>query len=280
MDACDGMGTASAARSGQTWSAPRNQVACRPVRCSNIGNLTLLMSPRRAYATARDVNAGVPPSRTLTVRWARPTNGPFTAPKPWHPVSEAGRAGRPANRIHRRKAGIEGSMPVSCRSATSRFDPDLPTGLLRSSLTASHRSWLFRFYEAAVRRNIATASTCSVRMAKLLVKTTLSIVAAEQARSSTPPVVWQCGSVCLTPQRLPRRCPGRRLGIQPQVSQDSSRSPRVEEGQRVQVFTARADLCSGLHGVSKTPMLRHDPDRRLGRDACATPWPVQTELRR
>ena len=69
MDDGDGMGTADAARSGQTRSALRNQVACRPVRCSKIGTLTLLMLPRRAYATARDVNTAAP-SRPWTVRGA------------------------------------------------------------------------------------------------------------------------------------------------------------------------------------------------------------------
>jgi hypothetical protein len=45
---------------------------------------------------------------------------------------------QPTNRIHRRKAGVEGSMPVSCRSPTSRFDPLLSFATL-TCVTAMQR---------------------------------------------------------------------------------------------------------------------------------------------
>jgi hypothetical protein len=56
-------------------------------------------------------------------------------------VEELQRVGlrRPANRIHRRKAGVDGSMPASCRSPTSRFDPE-PTSAVLISLPRRRRS--------------------------------------------------------------------------------------------------------------------------------------------
>ena len=52
------------------------------------------------------------------------------------------------------------SLPETCQSSLAALqptfvrpgpDPNLPAGLLQSGRTASHRFFLFRFYEAAVR---------------------------------------------------------------------------------------------------------------------------------